>query len=224
MPNKYCNNIDIAADDPFFSRFGVRCLDFVRGFPGVRHGCRLGTCSASDVSTADKGFVFKQRRVGRTGSRAQFNLLTSTIDANTVYGVRESFAKSLRAGYGGLLRMNPYFKSYGLRELLPLKTDIPDEGCTRLNKNQLCFDAGEIRVNEQLILTVQHTLWARQHNLIAAQLGQINPHWDDERLYQEARHIVIAMIQHVTYNEFLAVVLGKDMLAKFNLLLPKVVR
>ena len=29
----------------------------------------------------------------RSGSRAQFNLLTATIDANTVYGVRESFAR-----------------------------------------------------------------------------------------------------------------------------------
>ena len=41
-PSPYCFNIDVPADDPFFSRFGVRCIDFVRGFPGVRHGCRLG--------------------------------------------------------------------------------------------------------------------------------------------------------------------------------------
>ena len=41
-PNKYCFNIDVPHNDEFFSRFGVRCIDFVRGFPGVRHGCRLG--------------------------------------------------------------------------------------------------------------------------------------------------------------------------------------
>ena len=41
-PSPYCLNIDVPANDPFFSRFGVRCIDFVRGFPGVRHGCRLG--------------------------------------------------------------------------------------------------------------------------------------------------------------------------------------
>jgi len=66
-----------------------------------------------------------------------------------------------------------------------------------------------------------HTLWAREHNTVATKLAQVNPHWDDEILFQEARHITIAMIQHVTFNEFLPVVLGKDMISKFNLLLKK---
>lgn len=39
--------------------------------------------------------------------------------------------------------MNPVFKEYGLKDLLPLKLDIPDEGCTRPNKNMFCFEAGE---------------------------------------------------------------------------------
>lgn len=44
--------------------------------------------------------------------------------------------------------------------------------------------AGEIRVNEQLILTCVHTLMMREHNRLAHGLAAINPHWDDEHLYQ----------------------------------------
>lgn len=66
-----------------------------------------------------------------------------------------------------------------------------------------------------------HTLWAREHNRIAHALGQINPHWDDETVFQESRRIVIAEIQHITYNEFLPTLLGKGVMEKFGLLLQK---
>lgn len=83
--------------------------------------------------------------------------------------------------------------------------------------------SGEIRVNEQLVLTCMHTLMAREHNRLAKALAVVNPHWDDEILFQEARRIVIAEIQHVTYNEFLPILLGKDVMEKFGLLLEKAV-
>ncbi|KYN43399.1 Chorion peroxidase [Trachymyrmex septentrionalis] len=194
--NPYCNEILIPEDDYFYKLFNVQCMDFVRAFPAVRPGCRLG-------------------------SRVPFNLLTGVLDGNTVYGITEAFARKLRTGYGGLLRMNPVFAEYGLKDLLPLKLDIPDEGCTRPNRSMYCFEAGEIRVNEQLVLTCMHTLMAREHNRIAKALAVINPHWDDEILFQEARRIVIAEIQHVTYNEFLPILLGKDVMEKFGLLLEK---
>nr|XP_018909743.1 PREDICTED: peroxidase-like [Bemisia tabaci] len=196
LKHPYCLEIEVPEDDYFYQKYKVKCQDFIRSFPSPKPGCKLG-------------------------SRVPFNTLTGVIDGNTVYGVTEEFGRHLRMGVGGLLRMNPAFDEFGLKDLLPPKIDYPDEGCTRLNSTQFCFEAGEIRVNEQLVLTCMHTLMAREHNKIARGLADVNPHWDDETLYQEARRIVIAEIQHITYNEFLPIILGKEVMEKFNLLTEK---
>ena len=42
LKNPYCMEIPIPEDDYFYRLTRVRCMDFVRAFPGVRPGCRLG--------------------------------------------------------------------------------------------------------------------------------------------------------------------------------------
>lgn len=71
------------------------------------------------------------------------------------------------------------------------------------------FAIGDNRVNTHPQLAAIHTIWHREHNRIARKLAELNPHWSDETLYQEARRIVIAEIQHITYKEWLPILLGK---------------
>lgn len=53
----------------------------------------------------------------------------------------------------------------------------------------LCL-SGDGRSNENIGLTSLHTLLLREHNRLARALAKLNPHWDGERLYQEARKIM----------------------------------
>lgn len=80
---------------------------------------------------------------------------------------------------------------------------------------------GDDDINHFSGLIALHTTFLRQHNWIAFWLHRINPHWNDERLFQESRRIVIAQIQHITYNEFLPTILGKDIMQASGLVLKK---
>ena len=63
---------------------------------------------------------------------------------------------------------------------------------------------------EQPLLTVMHTIWLREHNRVANQLYALfGTNKTDEFYYQEARRVVIAEFQHITYTEYLPILLGK---------------
>ena len=78
----------------------------------------------------------------------------------------------------------------------------------KIKKSIFYLFIGDERVSEQPILSTIHTAFVREHNYIVSRLAEINPHWLDERLFQEARKIVAAEMQHITYNEYLPIIIG----------------
>lgn len=80
--------------------------------------------------------------------------------------------------------------------------------CEVFHRRLYTCTTGDNRVNEQVDLAVIHTVWLRMHNRIATVLQRLNPHWSDETVFQEARRIVVAIYQHIIYNEWLPLILG----------------
>ena len=139
-------------------------------------------------------------RPGQFLPREHINDLTSFIDGSMIYGSSNETEASLRAFSGGLLLTGDPFP--GTQETLPR---VMSEDCPSPNG---CFIAGDVRVNEQVVLTVMHTVWLREHNRIARALAELNPSFSDERLFQEARRIVGAVIQKITYQDYLPLIFG----------------
>ncbi|XP_076043152.1 salivary peroxidase/catechol oxidase-like isoform X2 [Oratosquilla oratoria] len=145
------------------------------------------------------------------GHREQMNQISAFIDASNVYGSTEEEVRELRTFKNGLLKT-------GVHNLLPPHRS---ECFNELDDQQVCFKAGDSRVNEQPNLAVLHTIWVRQHNQLAERLQQLNPHWTDEVVFQETRRIVAAQMQHITYNEYLPIILGRSFIETFGLITKK---
>src|SRR5207248_4380052 len=64
--------------------------------------------------------------------------------------------------------------------------------------------------------------FVREHNRIAVQLHAAHPTWTDEQLYQEARKMVIAELQMITYIEWIPALLGTNALPAYTGYKPNV--
>lgn len=54
-------------------------------------------------------------------------------------------------------------------------------------------------MNENAGLIVMHTVWVREHNRLARIMAQLNPHWDDHQIFEEARRIVGAQVRNLMF-------------------------
>ncbi|KOC63131.1 Peroxidasin [Habropoda laboriosa] len=178
-----CFPMEVPPGDPRVDN--RRCIDFIR---------TSAVCGSGATSLLWGSFT----------PREQLNQLTSYMDASQVYGYDDDLARDLRdfSTDHGLLREGPTIP--GHKPLLPYATgQFVDCRRNPLESSINCFVAGDIRANEQVSLLAMHAIWLREHNRIARSLRDINPHWNGEKLYQQARRIVGAEMQHITYQHWM---------------------
>jgi peroxidase len=186
-----CFNIPIPYGD--YANNDQTCMSFVRSMASVcDFGCNLGP-------------------------REQLNIQTSWMDLSNVYGYNEYLARKLRTYVNGMLKSS--IEPNG--EFLPNVDGAPcsySKYATEYSRRAKCYLAGDYRAEDNSILTSIHTVWLREHNLIAQKLAALNPCWNDELVYQQARRIVIAQFQNIVYGEFLPGLIGEKLAKLYNLL------
>ena len=132
----------------------------------------------------------------KNNPREQINTITAWLDGSVIYGSSESRANKLRTFEGGKLKVSQHNSG----DLLPL---APVGSLEEKQVRGQAFFAGEIRSNEHIAITALHTLFLREHNRIAKEIHSAEPGLTDEEIFQKARKINTAIIQSITYNEFL---------------------
>ncbi|XP_013173904.1 PREDICTED: peroxidase-like isoform X2 [Papilio xuthus] len=179
-----CMPISVPRDDPIFkedkNRNAITCMEYTRSVTTFRGDCTFGAAE-------------------------QMNQATHFLDGSHIYGSNSRDAAALREKTGGLLKTSTIENE----EHLPLATS-PTDKCLVESDKEVCFNTGDIRSNMHPWLTGMHSLWVREHNRIARTLANLNPDWNSDRLYHEARRIVVAELQHITYKQWLPALTGKS--------------
>lgn len=139
--------------------------------------------------------------------REQENEITSWIDGSMVYGSDDERAEALRD------TTNRHLLATSDGNMLPFNT----AGLANANPGtDILFLAGDVRANEQLGLTVMHTLFVREHNRMAEILMDNNPTADADDVFETARRLLVGKIQYITYNEWLPALIGEDAIPDYS--------
>ncbi|KAF9420421.1 hypothetical protein HW555_003343 [Spodoptera exigua] len=191
----YCVPNKIPNDDPVHRFSGHRCLNMTRPETFQSIGCIPKGSTPERIVSSTPG-----------------------IDLSSVYG---NFLKNLqekgRLYQGGLLK---YEEDSG--RIWPPSTKTQANVCF-LNQRPAetrCHDMPEDGGNTLGGINLMAVWLWRNHNFIATQLAKVNPCWDDERLFNTARDINIALYLQFNYYELIPAFLGYENLIKDGVITP----
>lgn len=184
---------------PIAMTSGKTCMSFSRSI------------TDADISCPKSGLGYAEK----------MTKVTAFLDLSSIYGNSLEEAIKIRAYKGGMLKM----KHRNNRWFLPITGNTNGE-CP-LATNEYCYNIADgwvenfissmlsfisspsfSRNQETPTVAVIHTIFVREHNRLAHIIGQLNPHFSDERIFQEARKINIAQYQKISYYDWLPMLLG----------------
>ncbi|XP_054289704.1 uncharacterized protein LOC129004994 [Macrosteles quadrilineatus] len=156
--------------------------------------------------------------------KAVIGLATDGVSAG-----RHSYVTSLLPLWAELIRRDisdGYTNEAGV--LLNSQTGFLDGsglyGTTAEQAERLRGDGGKLNLtacsecrNVGSGLGLVHSTLLLEHNRLVSQLAALNPHWSSDTLYFEARRIIIAEVQHITFKEFLPTLLGEVVVSEWSL-------
>ncbi|KRZ10274.1 Peroxidase mlt-7 [Trichinella zimbabwensis] len=137
---------------------------------------------------------------GAQSKREQVNENTAFLDGSAIYSSSLPDSLRLKDSKTGMMRFT-FFNNHVMPPFNP-------HTCFGPNNCNANLDVGDNRGTLFLSLIGVHTVFLREHNRIAQQLLTLNPTWSAERIFQETRKIIGAIIQAITYKEYLPKLLG----------------
>lgn len=177
------------------------------------------TTDDTDPNEEYKGrtiFFHRSKSVENSEPREHPNVISSYMDSTNVYGATLQRNLELRKLDGsGKLK---YSLSDNKETIMHKNTSgLPNGGLPGQDPKSL-FVAGDVRSNENILLTSIHTIFVREHNRICDILVQNDPTLQgrDDVIFQKARRIVNAIIQKITYEEFLPAIFGSNMFEAYS--------
>jgi Ca2+-binding RTX toxin-like protein len=121
------------------------------------------------------------------------NQITAFMDASMIYGSDAETLAGMRVGGGKLLMTEDAF----------------------LHLEGTKVFTGDTRAAENVALLSMHTLFTREHNRMVDELAARDPSLTADELFDAARARVEAIVQAITFNEFLPLLIGENAIGDY---------
>ena len=119
---------------------------------------------------------------------AYVNEITAYIDASMIYGSDAETVEKMRVDGGKLIMTED----------------------SQLELEGVNLVTGDVRAAENVLLSSMHTIFTREHNRIVDEMAEADPSLTDDALFHGARARVEAIVQAITFNDFLPVLVGEE--------------